>query len=124
MAVIRIGGKDVEYRIKMQMAFRIMKKYNAVYMALSRATKSPKVLMPNWFFTWAAWKVLEKRGIWPFRKPFRSLRHMAGEIELQEFKNVITMLGKAVLNTQTADEPEEDREPGKVVSLNENISRP
>lgn len=39
----------------------------------------PKVV-PDTFVYWCVWKLLKKSGIWPFRKPFRSARHMRRRI--------------------------------------------
>jgi len=63
-----------------------------------------KVNIPKKYFYDAIWKVLVKKYFWPFRKPFRSKRHMVKNMELHEGIQVITFIGQKILGFKTEDE--------------------
>lgn len=60
-----------------------------------------RVSIPDRYFFEAAWRVLEKRGVWPFRKPFRSMRHMIREMNKDEAAGAVQMIGEKILGYKT-----------------------
>jgi hypothetical protein len=69
-----------------------------------------KVQIPDGYFFKAAWSVLEKHGVWPFRKPFRSMRHMVGEMEKDEAIGAVQMIGEKILGYPPS--PEDSKKKG------------
>jgi hypothetical protein len=92
--------------------------YNSIY---SRAAgdfvrkhkREPKggdsINFPPMFFYYAIWKCLIKRGIWPFKKPFRSLRKMISEIEIDEAGDLINFVGKRMLRMKEFESDGDDK---------------
>jgi hypothetical protein len=68
-----------------------------------------KTTIPDKYFFNAAWKVLEKRGVWPFRKPFRSERHMIREMDKDEATGAVRMIGEKILGYQTTVEDDKKK---------------
>lgn len=60
-----------------------------------------KTSIPNTYFYWAAWKLIVKKGVWPFMKPFRSYRQMCKEIEMDETMEVVRFIGSKILKYPT-----------------------
>jgi hypothetical protein len=56
-----------------------------------------KPIIDDRFFFWAYFQLLMKTGFWPFRKPFRSVRHLMRHITYEEATVMIAVIG-AVLN--------------------------
>lgn len=59
-----------------------------------------KNLLTDDVYMWAIYQLIEKKGIWPFRYPFRSFRHMRREIEKDEFINMGILINTHVIQTQ------------------------
>jgi len=57
--------------------------------------------IPDRYFYWAVWKVMVKKGIWPFRKPFRSYGHLRKQIERGETIKAIGYIGEKLLGYKT-----------------------
>lgn len=57
-----------------------------------------KMFIPPSFFYYCCWKVLAKKGVYPFRKPFRSLVHMSKCMRKGERENVIKFISEQVLD--------------------------
>jgi len=57
--------------------------------------------IPNDFFFESTWKLIVHRGIWPFRKPFRSYRQMIKQAEHPELMNCVKFIGEKVLGYKT-----------------------
>jgi hypothetical protein len=57
--------------------------------------------IPPQFFFRSTWNLLVKRGVWPFRTPFRSYRHMMKDAERPEMMNAVKFIGEKVLGYKT-----------------------
>jgi hypothetical protein len=116
---ISIGGEDREVKLRMIIVSKILVLYNKVFFLsvrdkekrIGRKLKdSDSVVIPNYFYFWSIWKILVKKGFWPFRRPFRSRRKMIKEILSDEFVKMVTFIGEKVLNTQSEDKEQENSE--------------
>jgi len=57
--------------------------------------------IPQDFFFESTWKLIVHRGVWPFRKPFRSYRKMIKQAERPELMNCVKFIGEKVLGFKT-----------------------
>lgn len=64
-----------------------------------------KPVIDDRFFFWAYYQLLMKSGFWPFKRPFRSVRHMMRHITYEEATVMIAVIG-AVLNGRSIDDIE------------------
>lgn len=96
---IKIGGVECSVRVKYKHVFGFYKAFNK---ELAKFTKKDvalkKMVIPNEFFFAVVWKCLDKSGIWPVRKPFRSKQHMAGSILYDELQDIIQFVSRFVLD--------------------------
>jgi hypothetical protein len=76
-------------------------RYRASIRAENIQIKATRIIIPDVFYYWAVWKVMVKRGIWPFRSPFRSFRHMRKEIERGEAIAVIQFINEKIFGYKT-----------------------
>lgn len=65
--------------------------------------------IPTKYFYWAIWKIIIKHGIWPFRQPFRSYRHMTKEIENDEAIEIVKYIGEKIMRYPTTIDAELDK---------------
>lgn len=123
---IKIGGQDYDYEVLYNDIPIFMSRWNAIYWLCKREFKkrtgkeydptSDSLIIPNQFYFWVCWKCLVKRGWWPFKKPFRSMRQMIKHIRKDEFQKMVTLAGHDILEMRTT----EDREAGNEAQQSQN----
>ena len=97
MDQIQIGGKQYPVRLK----YLTFGKIDIIYQAYIRLAiedfrikegripkKEDKVTIRNEFFFTALWMVLEKKGFWIWKKPFKSKRTMIKELDQDDVPNL------------------------------------
>ncbi|HAJ78411.1 MAG TPA: hypothetical protein DCO75_01450 [Fibrobacteres bacterium] len=78
----------------------VIKLDNLAFTEVDLINKVKSEIPPNFFYE-STWKLLVKRGIWPFKKPFRSYRQMMKNAERPEMMNAIKYIGEKVLGYKT-----------------------
>lgn len=97
MATIKIGGEDREYRLFYRDVFKFDARFKAVGRLIKDYQAQGKTYNLDKFIFWCVWKSLTKRGVWPFRKPFRSMAHMIKRLEADEYQGCCDFVASAVL---------------------------
>lgn len=120
---IKIGGKEYPVKLYYYKVFDILKRYNKIY-TIRRLSfekengrqyddKTDKIFMPDKFFFWALFTLLDKRGFLFWKKPFRSVRHISKNILRDEAMAIVKFIGEGVLYTRTeaqaSEAPEEKK---------------
>lgn len=59
---------------------------------------SDPIVVSNDFFFKCTWLILKKRGVWPFRKPFRSRRVMVKNILNHEYQAIVDFISNTTLD--------------------------
>ncbi len=108
MDTIRIGGKDHPCKLTYNDYEIFMKRYFLLKEHDGRLKEKGKAYNWNYYVFWTVWKCLEKKGVWPFRKPFRSIRHMSKSILFEEFNDVSSFMNSKIL--KTSETKREDKE--------------
>lgn len=73
--------------------------------------RAMKTFIPDKYYYFAIWDLLVKKGIWPFRKPFRSANQMYKNLLSEEAKEIIKFINKEVLfrpTTEVEDDKKKD----------------
>jgi len=127
---IKIAGKEYLLKNKVSTYMKIMEVWNAIYMGLLEASKEDKdkvlvngyalsasqkmnqrlrhtsikeslqsEIIPNIFFYWTIRQLIEAPQ---FKKP--SIRFMLKEIEMEEYKQLLTYISENILGLQADDE--------------------
>jgi hypothetical protein len=104
--IVTIGG--VEYRVKLTYG-TIMRIFETYW---NHGFKEGDVIPVN-FFVWVLWKVIEKRGIWPFRKPFRSIHHLKKSILLDEMPLLVQFIQTRIFQVRLGEKKGGSRRKGK-----------
>ena len=118
---IKLGGKECEYVILYRDVSVFLKRWNLIYgLAKKQFSKThgrefnpaaDSLPIPNLFYFWVVWKCLKKKGWWPFKRPFRSMRAMINNIERDEFDEIVAFAGREIFKFIGN---EEGRQPGNV----------
>ena len=116
---IKIGGKEYPIKLRYNDVKKILEHYNKYALPIAKRNfkilnghmpeEGDSIIINDIFFFWALWKVLLKKRTWPFRKPFRSLKHLVSNIEIEEATTIVQLIGDRILHTETK---REDRNPG------------
>jgi hypothetical protein len=102
---IKIGGQECSVRVKYKHVFGFFKEFNKILAKFKKKDIALKqMVIPNEFFFKVLWKCVDKKGIWPFRKPFRSKKHMADSILYDELAEVIQFVSRFVLDIKGTEE--------------------
>jgi len=120
MDTIQIGGKDYPVRLK----YLTFNKINVIYQKYLQLAiqdfrreegRMPKaedsITIRNEFFFMALWLVLEKKGFWLWKKPFKNKRAMIKELD----KDDVPSLSKYVREKIFKQDDSEDKEPKNVM---------
>lgn len=120
MKTVLIGGIEREVKLKYLKSEKILKKYRKYYdierrhfyqengYAFNPNNKEHSLIIPNKFFFWSVWTCLIKKGIWPFRKPYRTMSSMVRDINRDEYEKIISFTGSYIFATG------EDKKQGNV----------
>lgn len=102
---IKIGGVECSARVKYKHVFGFYKAFNKELKKFSKKDIALKnTIIPNEFFFGVVWKCLDKSGIWPFRKPYRSKKHMADSLLKDEVADMIQFVSRFVLDLKGTEE--------------------
>jgi len=106
---IKIGGVERSVRVKYKHVFGFFKAFNKELKKFKKKDIALKqMVIPNEFFFNVLWKCLDKSGVWPVQKPFRSKRHMADSLLYDELPDVIQFVSRFVLDLKAEGQTEED----------------
>lgn len=105
-----IGNKQVEIALRYKNVMKYRGRYNALVDIDRKLRERGKYYNWDYFIFWCLWKVVLKKGFWPFRKPFRSLRHMMKEVRWDEFQNLFEFISVRVVGNQPMKKTEETEE--------------
>jgi len=110
-----IGGKEVEIIFRYVHYMKFMGVYNRLIEVDRKLQAKGQRYNFDYFVFRCIWKCIPKKGFWPFKKPFRSLRKMIKEVRVNEYKVVTNFFNDRVLNP--VNELEEDREQGNLKAV-------
>ncbi len=125
---IKIGGEEHEIKVRYIHVNGFLKNYNRTNLQARRDFKrlygrepgdDDLVTIPNEYFFRVLWRVLEKKGWWLWKKPFRSYKQMVKNILKDELQDIVNMIAYRVLNMAKPTTGEDDSK--KKVSHGENI---
>jgi len=105
--MLKIGGKEFEPRFLYRDAGRIFRRYDAYYKIDERFRKRGRVLDWAPFIFWALWIMIEKRGRWLWRKPFRSPRALKNAMLWEEYEPNAAYITNAILGVKAEGEKKE-----------------
>jgi hypothetical protein len=105
----KVGGIERSARVKYKHVFGFFKSFNKEIKKHGKQDVARKnTVISNEFFFGVLWKCLDKSGMWPFRKPFRSQRHMSDSILYDELPDIIQFVSRFVLDLKVTKESDEE----------------
>lgn len=143
MQTIKIGGVDREIILRHRQVNRFKRQYNRIYSyqfnkLVNDTYPDKKVLkglsqdemmelvkknanifsqasfsIPDWFWYQIVYVSLVKRGVWPFRRPYRSWRDMAQDIRKDEYFAIVHFVASQILDLNVPVVKEVDKKKGE-----------
>lgn len=108
MDLIKIGGIDRAIRVRYVDVAKLLMRWNIIYGLCKKQflkengrefiPDKDSIIIPHHFYFWSIWKCLVKRGFWPFRKPYRSMRQMIKDIDKNELNEMVIFVGQKILD--------------------------
>lgn len=105
MKKVTVGGKECNVALKYSDLRVIFARYSIYLKIYERKQKQGKFYNWDYFVFKTLWIALDKSGVWPFRKPFRSFRKMCRSLYAEEYA-AITIIVMDILGIKH-DEPED-----------------
>jgi hypothetical protein len=94
--VITIGGKDYPVTLTYDIIMSIYKVY------WNHGYKEGDVISID-FFVWVIWKIINKKGIYPFRKPFRSIHVLKKAILFDEMPVLVQYIQTRIFQVRVGE---------------------
>jgi len=101
--LLKIDGKEIEIELKYYKKEFFIKRFGILKEHSKQLAEKGITYNWNMFFFWTTWECLIKRGIWPFKKPFRSLAHMIKSINDNEYEEVINYTTNKILGVKKTE---------------------
>lgn len=99
METIKIGGKDYPIKLTYNKFNSYIEKYGVLLEKAKQMKEQGKNYNWNMFLFWTVWEGLEKKGFWPFRKPFRSMAHMIDSVLFEEVDALTVWASNKILGS-------------------------
>lgn len=117
---IKIGGTKHLVSLKYEDTLKILRFYNrhltAALELYEKQTghkynwETDTLPIGNYVFFQMLYKLLEKRGVWPFKKPFRSFRHMCKSIEKDEVEDMVYFINVNIFDMPVKEDKQKGNE--------------
>jgi len=107
---LSIGGIDCEFQVKLADVYIFFSEWNKVITRFNKPGDPAYIAATNRVMSRVVYRCMIKRGIWPFRKPYRSRRHMMQSLLKEEYSAFSNFVALHILN-DGEDKKKEERIP-------------
>jgi hypothetical protein len=112
--ILSIGGIDCQFQVRLADVYAFFKEWNRVITRFKNPGDPAYIAATNRAMSRIVYKSMIKRGVWPFRKPYRSRRHMMRSLLKEEYSDFSNFVALHILNDgedkKKAETPEGDAE--------------
>lgn len=113
---IEVAGQKVDIIILYKDFYRFKDRANKLINLDLKLRKDGKAGYNfNFFIFWCLYKCIQSKGIWPFKKPFRSLGYMIKRIRQNEYDDIVDFFNEHILGQKTVGS--EDKQQGNLKAV-------